>query len=162
VHGEALQSEPLPDVVRVVLRRHDRHGDEVRPLLQVVDLAQQREEVLPTGARPAAPAGSASGRGGGETLCCCVPGALLPPRRERDPFLRFALDAEGELCPGRRREVEVATRLPHRRRQDVARVDTEAVDQVLPDRLLQPPPLALREAGVEATTQTAPCSLMSL
>jgi len=73
------------------------------------------------------------------------------PRRERDPFLRFALDAEGELCRARRREVEITAGLSHRRRQDVARVDTEAVDQVLPDRLLQPPPLGLAEAGVFAS-----------
>src|SRR5690606_19488923 len=84
---------------------------------------------------------------GGETLCCRVPGALFPPLRQGDPFLRFALDAKGEDGSGGRREVEITARLPHRRRQDVARVDTEAVDQVLPDRLLQPPPLGLAGGG---------------
>src|SRR5690606_30647903 len=84
---------------------------------------------------------------GGETLCCRVSGALLPPLRQGDPFLRFALDSERKPLAGRRREVEVATGLPHPCAQDVARADTEAVDQVLPDRLLQPPPLGFAGGG---------------
>jgi len=79
-----------------------------------------------------------------------VSGALSPPLRQGDPFLRFTLDAEGELCPGRRREVEVATGLPI------------AVDKMSPGSMPRRStrscrtaccsrrPLALREAGVEA------------
>ncbi len=97
---------------------------------------EQREEVGPPEHGQRLPSALLQDEEGGKTLCCRVSGALFPPRRERDRFLRFALDAEGEDGSGRRREVEVATALPHRCRQDVARVDTEAVDQVLPDRLL--------------------------
>jgi len=101
-----------------------------------VIVLEQREEVLPSEHGERLPPALLQDEEGGEPLRCRVSGALLPPLRQGDPFLRFALDAERKPLAGRRREVEVATALPHRRRQDVARVDTEAVDQVLPDRLL--------------------------
>jgi len=59
----------------------------------------------------------------------------------------FALDPIWEESPGRRREVEITAGLSHRRREDIARVDTEVLDQVLPDRLLQAPALGLAGGG---------------
>ena len=44
---------------------------------------EQHEEVLPPEHRERLPPALLQDEEGGETLCCRVPGALLPPLRER-------------------------------------------------------------------------------
>jgi len=56
--------------------------------------------------------------------------ALFPPRRERDRFLRFALDAEGEDGFGPTGErLEVAARTAPSPWRDVTFWDPEMIDQ---------------------------------
>ncbi|MDR9817688.1 MAG: hypothetical protein RJR34_13180, partial [Candidatus Methanoculleus thermohydrogenotrophicum] len=127
-----------------------------------VIVPEQREEVGPPEHGQRLPPALLQDEEGGETLRLGVSGALLPPLRQGDPFLRFALDAEGEDGSGRRREVEVATDCPiavdKMSPGSIPRRSTRSCRTACCSRL----PLALREAGVEATTQTTPCSLMSL
>ena len=61
---------------------------------------EQREEVAPPEHGQRLSPALLQDEEGGEPLCCRVRGALLPPLRQGDPFLRFTLDAERELCPG--------------------------------------------------------------
>jgi hypothetical protein len=100
-----------------------------------------------TGARPAASRRLCFRMRRGASPSAPRSGCIVATTPARRSVPALCTRRRTEPLAGRRREVEVATALPHRRRQDVARVDTEAVDQVLPDRLLQPPPLGFAGGG---------------